>query len=375
MVRGNGPAYSFQSDPLVVRPGAEHANHVVDDGIRGARDPLDLHPRHLELGEVQDVVDESEQMRPVAVDDVEVFGLLRFGAVGFSQSFDESEDGRHRGADLVAHVGQELLLRAAGCYEFGSPLAYFFLDLRLRFAQALEERCECHGELPELRRSRLEPFDLLDLPVECPPGGSREFAYGNDECTTSPAQKCCDEDQVAHTQSDDDRVGSPTQAYQIGFRASELHVRRYDQATQPALQADGALIVSLAQSPKLLLRGRPPAGEYRLHLEAQPVNPSQDGRESLLVPLVETRAAETLHLEEDSLAQGSGLRTECRSIRVAVMCWAQARMFQPQTHGLVQIHQCALLFARGVSMDGLRLKRSGRPPCCSGDADSAERGR
>ena len=126
-------------------------------------------------------------MRAVAVDDVEVFDLLRFGAVGLSQSFDESEDGRHRGADLVAHVGQELLLRAVGCYEFGSPLAYFCLDFRLRFAQALEERCECHGELPELRGSRLEPFDRFDSLIECLIGGSREFAYVNDERTMSPA--------------------------------------------------------------------------------------------------------------------------------------------------------------------------------------------
>src|SRR5262249_62025607 len=69
---------------------------------------LELHPPSLNLGEVEDIVDESKQMPCRAEHAVEGLGVLleRFGIL--PQHFAHPDDGVERRAQLLAHVGEEL---------------------------------------------------------------------------------------------------------------------------------------------------------------------------------------------------------------------------------------------------------------------------
>jgi len=65
----------------------------------------------LDLREVEDVVDDDEEGVGGDLDGLEVLALLE-GEVGLEGEFGHAEDAVHGGADLVAHVGEELALGA-----------------------------------------------------------------------------------------------------------------------------------------------------------------------------------------------------------------------------------------------------------------------
>ena len=90
---------------------AQHGLHILhhrkEVEVQGLEDQL---PR-LDLGEVQDVVDEREQGLAAGADGVCVLALfLAQGRV--QQQAGHADDAVHGRADLVAHVGQELALEA-----------------------------------------------------------------------------------------------------------------------------------------------------------------------------------------------------------------------------------------------------------------------
>ena len=64
------------------------------------------------------VVDQGEQVFTTAVDDVEVVALIRAQLGIAAHQVGEAEDGIQRGAQLVAHAGEEGALGAVG--GFGS---------------------------------------------------------------------------------------------------------------------------------------------------------------------------------------------------------------------------------------------------------------
>ena len=64
----------------------------------------------LDLGEIEDVVDEAEEVLAVATDDLDVLGARGRREILIEQEIAEAHDGGHRRADLVAHVRQELAL-------------------------------------------------------------------------------------------------------------------------------------------------------------------------------------------------------------------------------------------------------------------------
>src|SRR5438105_3874356 len=77
----------------------------------GAGDGFDLELARLDLGQVEDVVDDAEQELAVTLDRPEpVEGLGGGGPARLfvEEQVGEPEDRRHRRADLVAHVRQEL---------------------------------------------------------------------------------------------------------------------------------------------------------------------------------------------------------------------------------------------------------------------------
>ena len=67
----------------------------------------------LDLREVEDVVDDGQQRLAGRLDHVQVFALLG-GEVRVEGELGHADDAVQRGANLVAHVGQELALRAVG---------------------------------------------------------------------------------------------------------------------------------------------------------------------------------------------------------------------------------------------------------------------
>ena len=85
----------------------------------------------LDAGEVQDIVDESQQASAVALDDVQVFELL----IGHDaldpaqQDGSQGNDGVQRRPQLMAHVGQEPVFQLAGIIQL--LLLDFQLDVLL----------------------------------------------------------------------------------------------------------------------------------------------------------------------------------------------------------------------------------------------------
>jgi hypothetical protein len=90
-----------RAEDLADRPPQVEVHHVEVDAPR------------LDLGEVEDVVDDLEEDPARAVDDLRVLPLLG-SEVGVEEEAGHADDPVHRGADLVAHVGQEVGLQARG---------------------------------------------------------------------------------------------------------------------------------------------------------------------------------------------------------------------------------------------------------------------
>ncbi len=102
-----------QLDPL----GCRNRGQQVQGGLQalaqveGRR--FQLHLAGLDLGEVQDVVDDGEQPIAAAADDLYELHLLG-GQFRVEQQPAHADDGIHRGADLVAHGSQESALGFVG---------------------------------------------------------------------------------------------------------------------------------------------------------------------------------------------------------------------------------------------------------------------
>ena len=110
------PGVHVQPDALFVGALPDHGhggNEQIpwDEGVR-----FQLHPSGLDLGQVQDVVDEVQQVPRAGEDVRDVLAL--FGREGpeelVLEDLREPDDGGHGGAQFVAHVGEELGLGPVG---------------------------------------------------------------------------------------------------------------------------------------------------------------------------------------------------------------------------------------------------------------------
>ncbi len=87
--------------------------HRVGGQLREVEgDVLELHAPGLDLGEVEDVVDDGEKRLARAAYRLHVAHLL-LGETGAEEELGHAEHPVHRGPDLVAHLGQEVGLGAA----------------------------------------------------------------------------------------------------------------------------------------------------------------------------------------------------------------------------------------------------------------------
>ena len=80
------------------------------------RNRLELELARFDLREVEDVVEDREQRIGRRLDRHQVVALMLVEA-GVERQLGHADDPVHRGADLVAHVGQEFALRAAGFHR------------------------------------------------------------------------------------------------------------------------------------------------------------------------------------------------------------------------------------------------------------------
>ena len=108
-------------DPLVLRYLAGEVRQVVQDLLQ-----VEVHPLHgqlagFDLGKVEDVVDDAEQRLRGAMDLLHVVALLGV-ELGLQGQVGHADDGVHRRADLVAHVGQEIALGAGRLLGQGAGL-------------------------------------------------------------------------------------------------------------------------------------------------------------------------------------------------------------------------------------------------------------
>ena len=101
--------------------------HALEDPLQVGHDGRERHLfqvqldlARLDLGQVEDLVDQAQQVRPGGVDGRG--GLLLLGGevalLVVRQELGQDEDGVERGAQLVGHVGQKFRLVAAGALQF-----------------------------------------------------------------------------------------------------------------------------------------------------------------------------------------------------------------------------------------------------------------
>ncbi len=91
----------------------DQAGQVVQDLVEHERHRLHLQLAGLDLGKVEDVVDDPQQ-RSAGRPDLLQVALLLGGQLGLQGEVGHAEDGVHGGADLVAHVGQKVALGLGG---------------------------------------------------------------------------------------------------------------------------------------------------------------------------------------------------------------------------------------------------------------------
>ena len=98
---------------------------LVDQRRQSESVQIKLHPPGLDLGEVEDVVDQGEQVTARAKHAVERLDVLlqRLGIL--PQHLGDADDGVERRAQLVAHVGEELRLVLARLGELAALVLDF----------------------------------------------------------------------------------------------------------------------------------------------------------------------------------------------------------------------------------------------------------
>ena len=90
---------------------------VFQHRVQTEFDPLHRKFAGLDLGKIQDVVDDPEQMSGRTLDFLHIVALAR-RQLGFKRQVTHADDGVHRGAYLMAHIGQEIRLHSGAFCGF-----------------------------------------------------------------------------------------------------------------------------------------------------------------------------------------------------------------------------------------------------------------
>ncbi len=147
---------------------AEQCQGVVQDFGRGEGNVFDFQLAGFDLGKVEHVVDQPEQAVGAVADGFRVIALLGVQRRG-QQEVGHADHAVHRGADFVAHVGQEVALGDAGGFRRGAGIVELFVG-----AHALDQAAGPTGQqLDEFEVRRVEVVVAMlarreiDRPVQC----------------------------------------------------------------------------------------------------------------------------------------------------------------------------------------------------------------
>src|SRR5215475_11099162 len=104
-----------QHNPAPARPLTYEGQGVVDGRGQAEVCHLQLHPAGFDLGQIENVVDQGQQVLAGGVDVLQVLVLLLVELPEHARRHDlrEADDGVQRSPELVGHIGQELRLMPA----------------------------------------------------------------------------------------------------------------------------------------------------------------------------------------------------------------------------------------------------------------------
>ncbi len=102
-----------EAEPLLARPQDERVERVAQRRPQREGGRVEIEPAGFDFREVEDVVDDRQQRVGRQLHHVEVFALVG-REPGLQRQARHADDAVHRRPDLVAHVRQELALRAVG---------------------------------------------------------------------------------------------------------------------------------------------------------------------------------------------------------------------------------------------------------------------
>ena len=169
---------------LVVARSLPHHDHPAFERLpQRERRHLELHPAGLDLGQVEHVVDEGEQVAARGEDVVEVLLLLLVDVAEhpIPQHLREAEDRVERCSQLVRHVREELRLVLAGRFELrvqAAELVVHPVDVGGKGTQLVAVHdVDVPGEIARRDRgqARSDPLDRADQrPREGDPQHERE---------------------------------------------------------------------------------------------------------------------------------------------------------------------------------------------------------
>ena len=128
-VRGNIRLCGDQElEILFLRFLADHRGEVLENVLESELRVLDIQFAGLDLREVEDIVDDAQKRSGRGAHLRQVITLLR-RQVGLQGQMSHADDGIHRRADLVTHVGQEHRFRRRRFFRFHFGGLEFLLRL------------------------------------------------------------------------------------------------------------------------------------------------------------------------------------------------------------------------------------------------------
>ena len=149
-------------DPPPLSLLADQREGLGDDVVEVEGRPLEHEPPGVDLREVQDVVDDREEQPPARLNRAHELELPR-GQLGVEQERRHPDDRVHRGADLVAHVGEEAALAEGRGLELERALSVQPLEVGDAGLVLAELRAEGLADVGQV--------ELLALGLAEGPGG------------------------------------------------------------------------------------------------------------------------------------------------------------------------------------------------------------
>ena len=165
MLRHVGSDAAGKFDGLALDAVGKQCHHVVDHLAQVEGDVFEHQLARLDLGKVEDVVDDAQQAFTRAVHRVHETLLLgtQFSAL---QQFRHAQHAIHRRADFMAHLGQEFRFCAVGGVGLGLGLR----ERQVALFHVFEHAVEARDQLPQFiaavlrhaHRQRLAVADMRD---------------------------------------------------------------------------------------------------------------------------------------------------------------------------------------------------------------------